>query len=90
MKAWMNISMAILAAVIVLGIIVLVAAFKRKKEGRPLKTDYRSLFFVGICFLGAGATLAITTDNPGFYGMSALGVVYAIAGLANRDKWGGR
>ena len=75
---------ALIAIAIITLIISLMVAKKNIKEKR--ETDYRALFIIGICFLPMGV-IAITTENPGFYGMSALGLIYMAVGLAKRDKW---
>ena len=82
------IALSLLAVLVILGIIYWIITLSRGKAGRPVTTNYRALFVMGIIFTGAGISLAISTDNPGFYGMAALGVVYFIVGLTNRDKWG--
>lgn len=81
------IALSILAVLIMLGIIFWIITLRRGKEGRPVTTNYRALFVMGIVFTGAGIALSISTDNPGFYGMAAVGIVYLIVGLTNRDKW---
>ena len=87
MENWSILSFIILGLLTLLGLILVVVLMRQKKNGQTFKTDYRSLFVLGIIFMGAGVTLAISIDNPGMYGMTALGFVYLIAGLANRDKW---
>ena len=71
--------------IVVLGIVAVLVALKRKKEGKPQKTDYRAFFAVGICFLASGTALMST--NPASMGLTGLGLVYMVIGLANRDKW---
>ena len=41
-------------------------------------------FWIGICWIGAGIPLAITERN---WGIFAIGIVFAVLGLANKDKW---
>ena len=87
MFEWLTVSMVILVLVVIIGVVFLVKVIKSKKEGTPLQTNYRALFFMGICYIGSGTAIAISTENPGLYGLAALGVVFMIAGLTNRDKW---
>jgi hypothetical protein len=47
--------------------------------------NYQALFVIGITFTGAGAALMIT--NPAMAGMMAMGIIFMIVGIANRDKW---
>ena len=42
---------------------------------------------MGITFLPMGFILMISIKNPGFMGITALGIIYMFIGLANRDKW---
>ena len=72
---------------LVLGIIVLFIAIKKKKEGKYPEPDYRAFFIFGACFLPVGIPLWIATNNPGLLGISGLGAIYKIIGLAHRDKW---
>jgi hypothetical protein len=59
---------------------------KTLSEPEEQKTNYRALFVIGITFLGAGTALAASV-NSGFYGLTAMGLIFMIIGLANRDKW---
>ena len=54
-------------------------------EPEERKANYYALFVIGITFLGAGTALAIA--NPGFYGLTAMGIIFMVIDLANRDKW---
>lgn len=49
------------------------------------KTDYRSLFILGMIFIPAGIFLLLI-GNAG-YGLIGLGSVWAVAGYINKDKW---
>ena len=73
--------------VLALSIIVLFIALKKNKEGKYPEPDYRAFFILGICFLPVGVPLGISTNNPGLLGISGLGTIYIIIGLAHRDKW---
>lgn len=73
--------------VLALSIILTFVVWKKKKEGKYEEPDYRTFFILGICFLPIGIPLMIATKNPGLLGLSAMGAIYLIIGLANRDKW---
>ncbi|MFH1408540.1 MAG: hypothetical protein ABIH34_01405 [Nanoarchaeota archaeon] len=70
---WIVILVGILA--IITGILAL---FMRKKE--KAQTDYYTLVVMGIIFTGAGIPL-------GNYALSALGIIFMVVGLKNKDKW---
>ncbi len=72
----------IIAIVLVLTLVLLLAFlfFVYRRKGEMPKTDYRVFFILGVTWLPIG----IATDNPSLWGM---GIVFLIAGLANRDKW---
>ncbi len=49
--------------------------------------NYQTFLILGIIFLSVGITLSLTQNNPGFYGMAAMGFVFLIVALSNADKW---
>ena len=75
-----------ISVLLVVGIFLALLLWK-KNRNRTKQVDYRAFFFIGICFLFAGITMWIALDNPGMAGMTALGVIYIVLGLSNRDKW---
>jgi predicted membrane channel-forming protein YqfA (hemolysin III family) len=77
----------ILGLLILLGLVFIIVLFRLKKSGREPRTDYCALFIMGVIFIGAGVSLAVSIDNPGMYGLTALGVIYMIAGITHRDQW---
>jgi uncharacterized membrane protein YfcA len=83
----MNIPLfAVLAVIVILGIIAVVYALKR---GRIQKEpDYRSWFIMGIIFVTVflvGSLTGLYEPVPIFL---ILGLVFTITGLANYKKWG--
>jgi len=71
---------------LLLGFVVLIVRKRKLGPGENLEPDYHALFIMGICFLPMGA-IGIATKNPGFFGISALGLIYLAIGLKNKDKW---
>jgi hypothetical protein len=67
---------AILAILILLGIVAIVVSRKKK---RP--TDYYSLFVIGLVWFAIGLPLRN-------FVLGALGFIFMITGLVNRKKWG--
>ena len=92
----MNDSTSVMTLLLLIGIVVtllLVAVLrKRKKEGKAGETDYRAFFIMGIVFLPTGFAMMMVyflAELPFEIGLPlfALGLVYLLIGLANRDKW---
>lgn len=81
----------IIAFIIFLAIIGLVIYRMKKNENDPdsvrKEMDYRALFSLGIIFLPVGIALGLSTGEFSYNGLTALGFIYVIFGLANREKW---
>lgn len=54
---------------------------------KVIEPNYQVFFILGIFFLPMGIVLMITIDNPAFIGITGMGLIYMVIGLANRDKW---
>jgi len=85
------IALIILAIAVVTGIIAALTVRKRKKEGKP-QADYHTFFILGISWGSLSIVLMIVSfifQIPFYIGIPlfALGLIYLIIGLANRDKW---
>ncbi len=83
------ITLAIIAILVLVGIILVAVVWKRRKQGEP---DYRARFTMGIAWLSAGIVIMVISlllDITFVVGLplSIMGVVYLIIGLSNRDKW---
>ncbi len=88
----MWIVIAIVAVLIVSGILVVWMAWKRKKEGKQEEPNYRVFFIVGMFMTPVGIiviTASFLADISFFIGLPffSIGVVYIAIGLGNRDKW---
>ncbi len=88
----MWIIIAIVAVLIVSGILVAWMAWKRKKEGKQEETNYRTFFIMGMFMIPIGIigiTASFFTDISFFLGFPffSIGVVYIAIGLGNRGKW---
>jgi len=85
------IALIILAIAVVTGIIALFIVRKRKREEKP-QVDYRTFFILGTTWVPFSIILMIVSfilQIPFYIGfpLFALGLIYLIIGLANRDKW---
>lgn len=69
--------LAVLTALVLLGVLVIIFAW-RNKEKRP--PDYFNFFIMGIIWLGAGLPLKM-------YALSAMGFIFMIIGLTHKSKW---
>ena len=67
-------------AVVAVLVALLAIVFLTLKKGKPMKTDYYTLFIIGVVWLLFGIPME-------GYSFSVMGLVFMIIGLANRDKW---
>jgi len=87
---WILVS--ILVVLVLLGIVMIVAARRRKG---PRSVDYRNYFVMGVIWLALGPIMILLPwllhgEEPSFAFsfFLVMGLAYAIVGLRNRDKWG--
>ncbi len=71
---WIILSLLILGIIVLLGFVFL----KRAKRREP---NYRAMFLIGIVWLAIGLPLGNET-------LTVIGIVFAIAGIIHREKWG--
>ena len=92
----MNGSLSVTIMLLLIGIVVtllmVLVLRKRKRERKAGETDYRAFFIMGVAFLPTGLAMMIVyffAEIPFEIGLPlfALGLIYLIVGLANRDKW---
>jgi len=81
-----------LALILVPGIILILQARKRMREGNPVGTDYRILYSFGKYIVPFGIIITVVffvLQIPFYTGLPilALGLLYLIIGQANRRKW---
>jgi len=77
MQNWSIVSLVILVLLIILGIAAVIYIYKRPEKRKP---DYHAFFVMGIVWLIIGIPLKM-------WGLSAIGLVFTIVGLANKKKW---
>jgi hypothetical protein len=92
----MNGAEPVMSLLLVIGIVVtlllLVVLRKRKKAGKTRETDYKAFFIMGMAFLPTGVAMMLMyflAEIPFEIGLPlvALGLIYLVIGLVNRDKW---
>jgi len=89
MMLWSTIMIVLLLiSALVLGITVFMVKGKRNEErNMGDKPDYRAFFILGITFLPMGLIMSISVENPGFYGIAAMGIIFLIIGISHKDEW---
>ena len=75
-----------MVAISILLVILMIVFWKRRKPKEGREVDYQSFFVMGLSFVGLGIVFTATI-NPGFLGITVLGVIYIILGWKNKDKW---
>jgi len=92
----MNDSFFATVLLLLIGIIVtlfmVLVLRKRKKEQKTGERDYRAFFIIGLVFLPTGLAMMMVyffIEIPFEIGLPlfALGLIYLIIGLINRNKW---
>ena len=81
-----------IALVAIPGIVLLLQARKRTREGNPIKTDYRILYDFGKYIVPFSIIVMIVffiLQIPFYAGLPllALGLLYLVIGRINRRKW---
>ena len=61
--------------------------FKKKKEGKTGKINYKIFFIVGLVWIPIGSVYMIAVNLVMGIAFMGLGVSYIAIGLANKDKW---
>jgi hypothetical protein len=81
---WIFVGLAVGALAVTAGIALMFVTVKRR---RGIEPDYRSLYMMGLIWAPIGLVLWLTLDNPGMIGLSVMGMIFLVIGLANREKW---
>lgn len=81
-----------LLLVIATGIVLLISAGKRAREGNPERISYRAVYNLGrlIVILSIVIMIGFFVLQIPFYAalpLIALGILYLVVGRANRAKW---
>ena len=87
MDKYVSITLVLALVLAAIAFTIVLVALKNKKKKQLGEPDYRAFFILGITFFPVGISLAAALDNPGFIGMSAMGFIFLVIALANRDKW---
>jgi hypothetical protein len=92
----MDDSASVMSLLLLVGILVtlllVLGLRKRKSAGKAGETDYKAFFMLGLAFLPTGLARMLVyffAEIPFEIGLPlfALGLIYLVIGLVNRDKW---
>lgn len=89
MDTWPVVALMILVGFVMVGVLVALVVYRRRRGAENVEVDYRAFFVLGLCLLPMGALFSFLI-NPGFIGIMGLGAFYVVFGLTNRDKWKSR
>ncbi|MBN2098707.1 MAG: hypothetical protein JW753_03825 [Dehalococcoidia bacterium] len=89
---WVWVSTALLALVLTLGLLWILVSLKKKAGANARQPNHRAFFFMGVVMVVAGTAEVLIFLRSDVSYMVALpllviGLVFAVIGLANRDKW---
>ena len=87
MSEWTFISIGILALLVLIGIILILIVWKKKKDGIIKEPNYQVFFMLGIMWLPVGVVLLFAVNSPIGFAFMGLGIAYLAIGITNRDKW---
>jgi hypothetical protein len=88
LSEWILIPALIVAALVVIGLILTLVVFKKKKEGKMGEPNYQVFFNIGMVWIPVGVVFMIAINPAIGIAFMAMGITYLAIGLANRDKWG--
>ena len=71
---------AVLALLLIFGVLALIAV--RCRKGKPRPVDYYNWFIIGVAWMSIG--IIWIKDNPFFF---IMGLVFMALGLAHKDEW---
>jgi tellurite resistance protein TehA-like permease len=87
LSEWITISALIIAALVVIGLILALLVYKKKKEGKLGEPNYQVFFIIGIAWIPIGIVFMITVNSVIGIAFMGMGISYIAIGLANKDKW---
>ena len=80
-------SILTLLVVIVLLLVAVIAVVMKVRRGQSHEIDYRTWFFIGLVWFPLGLFVVLTEDNPGFWGLTIIGLVFLVLGWLHRAEW---
>ncbi len=92
MIEWPTITGAIVASLVLIGILLTIIVWKKSKDSTTIESRYKAFFIMGITIFPSGTIfmfIYLVSGLPFLIGMplSAIGLVYLLIGLTNRHRW---
>ena len=88
MNEWILISIILVAVLVIIGIILTLVFWKKKKDGTiNREINYKAFYSIGIIWIPVGVVFMIAVNPALGIAFMAIGISYMAIGLANRDKW---
>jgi len=87
MSGLILITALIIAILIVIGFVLIIVVFKKKKEIKIQEPNYQVFFNIGMIWIPVGVVFMITVNIVIGIAFLSLGTSYIAIGFANRDKW---
>ena len=81
------ISILIVAALLVIGLILTLVVIKKKKEGKIGEPNYKVFHFLGIIWIAIGIVFMVSINLVIGIAFMGMGLSYMMISLVNREKW---
>ena len=87
MSEWALFRIGLLALLVLIGIILLLIVWKKKKEGIVKEPNYQVFFVLGIMWFPVGVIFLFAVNSVIGFAFMAMGIAYLAISIGNRDKW---
>jgi len=77
LSEWILISALIVATLVVIGLILTLVVFKKKKEGKMGEPNYQVFFIIGIAWIPIGVVFMITINLAIGIAFMSMGAVFS-------------
>ena len=87
MDEWILISIGIIVLLVLIGVVLSLVLFKKRKKGELGEPNYQTFFSIGVIWFPVGVVFMFTVNTSLGVTFMGLGIIYLVIGLVNRDKW---
>ncbi|HIH00568.1 TPA: hypothetical protein HA259_00545, partial [Thermoplasmata archaeon] len=77
METWPVVALMILVGFVLVGVLVALVVYRKRRGEEEVEVDYRAFFVMGICLLAMGILFSLLF-NPGLLGIVGLGAFYIV------------